>query len=522
MELEGRQECKLYGSREKTDVLIRVLLGFVMIGGWMVEQAMRVLWWVASVGGLIVVAVVGLVIWAMRAHASIGSVPKVNMLAYLLSVLRGEGFDERAERLVKPLLRAHGVARVWLGEWFIVSDDPKVLRRVLGEPSSFQKLKSLANTKSLATRLLGSNIAETDGADWRRHRKAANPAFHRGWTTEVFGSCVLAMMDRINAGVTHITPLLKDATLDALGLAVFGFDFKALDGGEYSKLYENILRAVENPVFAMLPFLESLPIPSRRKSHRDVDRFRHLLQSLIHQRRAEGCDSSARDLVTLMVKASDKEDGFLSDDEIVNDAVLFFFAGHDTTANTLAASLYYLSRNQLVQDKVRAEINNIAPQSKIPDAEQQAKLIYLTAVIYETIRLAPVAFLLGRATSRSVDDLLPFPLVKGQPILAHLGLALRRPDVWKNPDTFDPTRFLTPDHLQLDRRAVKQMMGFGVGPRMCIGLQFALIEQRVFLSMLVKAFYISLPKHSIHKSKPKMNSTGVPSIKDLTLIFTPI
>ncbi|KAJ9077141.1 hypothetical protein DSO57_1019581 [Entomophthora muscae] len=480
------------------------------------------LWWV-FIGVAVLAGITGYVLWGLQAPPSIQLVPRVDMWAYLRSVLRGEGFDERVDRLVKPLLRAHGVARVWLGEWFVVLDDPDVLRRVLGEPNSFHKLKPLPTTESLATRFMGSNLAETDGEDWRRHRRAAGPAFHRGWSTEVFGECTLELMARIRGdALTRIGPLLKNATLDALGRAVFGFDFKARDGGEYSKLYEDILIAVGDPLYAMIPFLETLPIPSRRRSRNQVDRFRGLLENLIHQRREEGCESTACDLVTLMVKASDEEDGFLSDEEIVNDAVLFFFVGHDTTANTLAFSLYYLSKHQDVQAKVRAEINAASPDSGIPSADQQATLTYLTAVIYETIRMAPVAFLLARTTACVIDDLLPFPLDKGQAILTHLGLCLRRPDVWTDPDTFNPSRFLSPDHLQLDRNAIKQMMGFGVGPRMCIGQQFALVEQRVLLSMLVQRYHIHLPKDSIHQAKPIMSCTGVPSIKDLDLIFSPI
>lgn len=475
------------------------------------------------VGAALLVGAVGLVLWGVRAPQSIKHVPRVDMWAYLRSVLRGEGFDERADRLVKPLLRTHGVARVWLGEWFVVSDSPEVLRRVLGEPSSFLKLKSPPDSKALASRFMGSNIAETDGDDWRRHRRAAGPAFHRGWSTHVFGECALGLMGRIPSDVqTRIGPLLKNATLDALGRAVFGFDFQAHDGGEYSKLYEDILAAIGDPLYAMLPFLEKLPIPSRRRSRQQVDRFRGLLESLIHRRRTEGFESTTCDLVTMMVRASDNEDRFLSDDEIVNDAVLFFFAGHDTTANTLAFTLYYLSKHPDVQDKVRAEIDAVSPARGIPSTEQQAQLIYLTAVIYETIRMAPVAFLLGRTTACVIDDLLPFPLDKGQAILTHLGLCLRHPDAWVNPDTFDPTRFLSPDQQQLDRNAMKQMIGFGVGPRMCIGQQFALVEQRVLLSMLVQSYRILLPKDSIHRVKPKMNSTGVPAIKDLDLIFSPI
>lgn len=474
--------------------------------------------------------------------ANIAHVPAVSVIQYCYSIFSAEGFDDRAERLVAPLLNKHGCARLWLGQWFVVISEPEKVQHILTNPEIYIKLKTAEyDPNSLATRFLGPNLAEVDGQTWRRHRKVANPAFRRGWTTDIFGKCAIRMVNMLKPGVPiEMNSLLRGITLDSLGFSIFGFDFKALEQppGPYPTIYNDIIKAVSNPLFGIFTRLERLPFPSRIKARNQIDEFRNLLGELIEKRRDEirynksTFDSTHSDLVTLMVQASeiqeDSDEPLLTDDEIINDAVLFFFAGHDTTANTLVFAMYYLCVHPHMQEEARNEVNSILLREgdmkpMVPSFEHQSKMAYLQAVIYESVRIAPVAIMLGRVLACRVTDLLDFPLEEGNSVLVHLGLSMKDPSVWENPLEFNPERFLirTDAGWIFNKASLKYMVGFGQGPRMCMGLQFTLIEQRVLLSMILQSYSFKLPPNSPHSKRPKMSAFGVPTLKDLEIIFTP-
>jgi cytochrome P450 len=160
---------------------------------------------------------------------------------------------------------------------------------------------------------------------------------------------------------------------------------------------------------------------------------------------------------------------------------VFLLAGHETTSTALTFALYLLSRHPDVQEKVRAEVDDIGG---VPDASQAAGLTYTTMVLKETMRLFPSAPLIGR---RSVadDEIGGYVVPGGTDVLLAPWVTHRHPAFWESPERFDPLRF-TPEREKARHRYA--WFPFGGGPRACIGQHLTMLESTMALAALVQNF----------------------------------
>ncbi|RGB39207.1 cytochrome P450 [Rhizophagus diaphanus] len=183
-------------------------------------------------------------------------------------------------------------------------------------------------------------------------------------------------------------------------------------------------------------------------------------------------------------------------------------AGHDTTANALTTILYLLAAHKDAQKKVRDEILRVLGDDLTPSAEQQKELKYMNMVMNENLRLyPPVAQLPRRFSAQEIkfrNHVIP---AKTAIILNIYGIHHSSRN-WKDPENFIPERFENEKH---DYYA---WLGFGGGSRICLGINFSLIEQRIMLCALLRKYEIFLPADSIHKDKlqiePEVSGTSGP------------
>ncbi|KXN74929.1 cytochrome P450 25A, partial [Conidiobolus coronatus NRRL 28638] len=187
----------------------------------------------------------------------------------------------------------------------------------------------------------------------------------------------------------------------------------------------------------------------------------------------------------------------LTNEELVANLNVFIMAGHDTTANTLTYAMYYLAKYQDVQEKLRNEIYatlEVAPNNfdlAIPTAEHLKSMKYLSCFIKEVMRITPAVLQIDRQLSS--DYTIPgenVVLPKG----THLNLSVysiqKDPRIYPNPDEFNPERFLN------SKYDTDVYMPFGGGTRMCVGMNFSLMEQKVFLIMLLQKFHLNIDKNN--------------------------
>ena len=185
----------------------------------------------------------------------------------------------------------------------------------------------------------------------------------------------------------------------------------------------------------------------------------------------------------------------LTDEEIIGQCQIFLFAGYETSSNTLAYITHQLALNQNVQDKLREEIKEAVkrnPESSLYDLSHD--IDYLDCVMNESLRLNPP---LAQVNRECVNDYKfnDIYIPAGLQVIIPVYFLHRDPDVWPNPEKFDPERFRSPAK---DGRHPYQFLPFGLGPRSCIGMRFALMEIKIALvKFLMKYKFVRSPETQV-------------------------
>jgi cytochrome P450 len=330
------------------------------------------------------------------------------------------------------------------------------------------------------------------GKAWKHQRRTLAPAFapravamlvpHMFAATdatiaELAGKC---------GGPANLREAMQRLALDIAGRTMFSF---ALDkhGTALRGFVNRYAESLAQPHFLDVLFPLSWPSPrdfARRAFRRDWTKF---LGVLIAERRALGASESApRDLFDLMVAARDPETGdAFSDAQLADQVATMILAGHETTATALFWSLYLLSLDQAAQDQLAAEAQ--AQGAGRPGKIDTTRLKFTRAVLDESMRLYPPAFLIARAAI-GADTIAGEHIRKRDVILIAPWLLHRHERLWENPNAFMPQRFLAPAPPP-DRFAY---LPFGVGPRVCIGAQFALTEATLALAKILANYRVEL------------------------------
>lgn len=190
----------------------------------------------------------------------------------------------------------------------------------------------------------------------------------------------------------------------------------------------------------------------------------------------------------MLVEARDEETGEgMSDRQIRDEVMTIFLAGHETTATTLAWAWYQLSLHPEVYRHLEAEVDQVL-QGRTPGAEDVPRLTFTRMVVDETLRLYPAAWMFAR-TAVQEDAVGGYRVPEGQLVMLSPYVLHRRPDLWPNPEAFDPSRFAPERALHRHKYAY---LPFSGGQRVCIGNNFALMEATLLLAMTAQRFRLSL------------------------------
>ncbi|KAJ3364678.1 cytochrome P450-dit2 [Allomyces javanicus] len=479
------------------------------------------------VAGALAVAVAAYrIIKALTTPRALRTLARVGPLTTIRVMLRGLGFMETvdvlneivrqdAERrgLILPGEPIPGAWLAWFGNWSVTLANPADVKQMVNDPATFEKVMFDEVGLDLQHTFFGTNVVMSNGQEWKRHRKVVNAAFRRGWSTHFFGDVgrdLIAELDKLAARNETMDPSdwMHRAALDALCVAAFGDPLHAVSTPDTKllNLYHDLLRDIFNQVGNVLPITRLF---SRRTTLKRIDDFNEFLFSVIDKKSAEMTATSSfdnyddeqrarRNLLELMIAAA--RDETFSREDLRANLLVFFLAGHDTTANALCYAIYLLGLYPEVQAKARAEVLGVmqldfnaasipAFDAPYPTNDQQTQLHYLTKVIKETMRLFP-----------SIGNI-PFRRVTKDVTLASNGLllprgtitvvdliALQRSPRWWGPTAskFDPDRWADGDEAM--HPTDWAWAPFSGGPRICMGSQFSLIEQRVLLAMLLARY----------------------------------
>jgi cytochrome P450 len=234
----------------------------------------------------------------------------------------------------------------------------------------------------------------------------------------------------------------------------------------------------------------SVPVPRNVEYNRALKTLNDNIYPLI----ADGRQSPKDDLLGMMLRMRDAETGQgLTDQQARDEVVTIFFAGHETSAATMAWAFYLLSQHPEVEERLRTEVQHVL-NGRMPGFADLAQLTYMQQVLHEVLRLYPAAYLFAReAVTDDVIDGYRIPakdMIFITPYVTH-----RDAKYWRDPERFDPDRF-SPEQMAGRPRHV--YIPFGEGPHVCIGNHFAMMEMQLILTMALQRFRLKLvPDHPI-------------------------
>ncbi|MGZ6023117.1 MAG: cytochrome P450, partial [Rhizomicrobium sp.] len=286
-------------------------------------------------------------------------------------------------------------------------------------------------------------------------------------------------------------------TYDIICRTVFSGDV-TMDYGRMSKailVYLETLGRID--MLGLLGLPRWVPTPDRVRAAPALRYFRHEMEGLIERRKAliaRDADSAPNDLLTLLLTAHDPEGGTLfSDREVFDNVMTFVFAGHETTANALAWTLYLLSQFPDTDAQVAAEVRGV-DGARIASGDLP-ELPFTRAVLEESMRLYPPAPFVSREAV-AADTVGGIAIRPRTSVLISTWILHRHRLLWERPDEFDPARFLPGQRERIHRFAY---LPFGAGPRICIGMGFAMQEAMVVLAAITRRYRLELePGHEVH------------------------
>ncbi len=222
----------------------------------------------------------------------------------------------------------------------------------------------------------------------------------------------------------------------------------------------------------------------------DLGYFNKLILSFIEQRRKSG--DAPNDLLQLLLDSTDEDTGEqMNDQQIRDEAITMFAAGHETSATGLSWLLWELSKQPAITSRIREESEIF---DNVPTFEQLMRMPYTRQVVEEGLRLYPPAWTMTREAVIN-SEIEGYHIPKGTSVFLSVFELHRNPHLWKNPSVFDPENF-SPENIR--NRPKFNYLPFGAGPRICIGQQFAMMEMQLLLASLVKRFTFEIdPAHAV-------------------------
>jgi cytochrome P450 len=364
---------------------------------------------------------------------------------------------------------------------------PDLVRQVLvEEPDKFHKPRLL---KRAFRPFAGEGLLTSDGAMWKQQRKLMQPAFHHRQLAaygEVMVTHATRMMDSfVDREVRDISADMTALTMGIVVKSLFGADLPD-EIAEISGSMRAILDAANQRLNSVLRFPSWVPTARNLRERRAVAKLDAILQALIRRRRASR--ESRDDLLSVLLAAVDDESGFrMSDQQLRDEMMTLFLAGHETTATSLTWIWYLLSRHPEVATRLLAELRRVLG-GRSPCVDDLPNLPYTSMVIREAMRLYPPAP--GVAREPVVDVALGgYDVAKGSFISINSYALHRDGRFFPDPDRFDPDRFAPGWEDRTPRYAY---LPFGGGPRVCIGNGFALLEARLILATVAQRYKLSL------------------------------
>lgn len=349
----------------------------------------------------------------------------------------------------------------------------------------FQKDRFL---KTTLRPVLGDGLLSSEGDFWRRQRRLAQPAFHRD-RVRAYADIMVAHTTRLaerwrEGGTRDVHKDMMHLTLEIVAEALFGANVG--DHAEaVSESLEAILAVVSDSITLFFPFLKELPLPRKRRYQDAIATLDKIIFGMIERRRADG--ATGDDLLSMLLHAQDEDGTRMSDQQLRDECMTLFLAGHETTALNLSWTWLLLSQHRDVADRLGRELDGVLGD-RAPTFADVPRLEYTSRVIAESLRMYPPAWSMGREAREDLE-LGGYRIERGGQVW-FCPWSIQRDARWfDTPDAFRPERWAGDFAKSLHRYAY---FPFGGGSRICIGQAFANMEAALILATLAREFRVEV------------------------------
>ncbi|MFM1652162.1 cytochrome P450 [Brevibacillus sp. B_LB10_24] len=377
-------------------------------------------------------------------------------------------------------------------------NNPDYIKEVLmTKQASFHKAKGLQTAKAV----VGEGILTSEGKKHLRQRRLIQPAFRKERIASYGDDMVQfakKMIDLWRDGEERmISQDMMELTLAIITNTMFGTDVHE-SVKEIGHAIEVGLHYVSRKASSILDIPPSVPTKSNREFQQANETLDKAIYKIIEERRRENA-ADRHDLLSMLLAARDEEDGTgMSDEQVRDEVMTIFIAGHETTANTLSWTWYLLSQHPEVERRLWEELDTVL-EGRLPTVEDIPKLTYTNNIVWESLRLYPAAWAINREVVEPVQ-IGEYQFEPGETIMMSQYVMHRKPEYFDQPDQFIPERF---EGDLLKRIPQFAFFPFGGGPRICIGNNFALMEAALVIATVAQRFQLRLaPDHPPVETEP--------------------
>ncbi|XP_025987298.2 cytochrome P450 4C1 isoform X2 [Solenopsis invicta] len=472
---------------------------------------------------IVISRVLSLVYYQYVTRQRLKNIPQVDRFPFGSAfALMNRPDHERTKFYLKYIEKTYkqGIFIMWMfGNPGIVVYKPEYLELIL--PSTVNITKGFPYF--LLKSWLGNGLLLSTGKQWFHDRRLIGPTFHfsildefavlLSEKAEILIKCLERKIETDPGKAIDIFPFILNATLDIICETAMGVDIRCQEiVSKYSstihEIAELLAKRLYRPWFWInwLYYLTStgkqykLALDTLHGFTKEVIRKKMVERQLQNGNKTKPEDEDnesdigkrkRKAFLDLLLDQNEKDDAPLTDDELKAQVDTFMFEGHDTTTSAISWTLFLLGNNFEHQEKVHEELEKVFGNSEIPaSVKELSQLKYLDRVIKETLRIFPSVPTITRVLTEDVklDNNI---LSKDENVLIPIIFVHRNPEVWPDPLKFDPDRFL-PENSK--HRNPYAYVPFSAGPRNCIGQKFALLEEKIVLTAILRKWRIKSVK----------------------------
>jgi cytochrome P450 len=387
----------------------------------------------------------------------------------------------------------------------VVICDPKIVHYILKDDDKFPKM--VAPTAPSIKKFGGFTVMNTNGKTYAWHKKPVSD-FLSHQSVESFypkfrkqADILTNELEKYIGSDINIGTHMVNLTLDVLGDTVLGINMGAIDGksNEVAKAIAIYTREITNPVHMAIPNFEKLSfVQSNKELKYSLEVLERYVNEIVAKKKSQAKSIENYDMFDLIIDRCNSENVDIR--SMFGNITSLMIAGYETTATSLTWIVYFLAQDQQLQERLYQEVMQ-DDLTEVSTSFMRDPNSLLGRVVKESLRINPPVALIPTRTCNE-DQPLPFNnphtgqqyvIPKGSYVSFSIWSVHHDPKYWDNPDVFNPDRWIpssSSSSFSINKSEREAFLPFSTGKRPCLGKEFALIEQRVVLSTLLKKFRI--------------------------------